>query len=77
MSAVAIVTGASSGIGEACARRLHEAGFVVHAVARRVEPMAELATMGVHTSHVDVTVDARPRGTRRRACCRAGRSTCS
>ena len=58
MSAVAIVTGASSGIGEACARRLHEAGFVVHAVARRVEPMAELATMGVHTSHVDVTVDA-------------------
>jgi len=58
MTDVAIVTGASSGIGEACARRLHEAGFVVHAVARRVDRMAELAAMGVHTTRADVTVDA-------------------
>jgi NAD(P)-dependent dehydrogenase (short-subunit alcohol dehydrogenase family) len=54
---VAIVTGASSGIGEACARRLHEAGLVVHAVARRVERMGELAAMGVRTRRADVTVD--------------------
>jgi NAD(P)-dependent dehydrogenase (short-subunit alcohol dehydrogenase family) len=57
-STVAIVTGASSGIGEACARRLHEAGFVVHAVARRTDRMADLAAMGVHTRRVDVTVDS-------------------
>jgi NAD(P)-dependent dehydrogenase (short-subunit alcohol dehydrogenase family) len=57
-SRVAIVTGASSGIGEACARRLHEAGFIVHAVARRVDRMSELAAMGVHTTRADVTVDA-------------------
>jgi NAD(P)-dependent dehydrogenase (short-subunit alcohol dehydrogenase family) len=58
MTEVAIVTGASSGIGEACARRLHEAGFLVHAVARRTDRMAELADMGVRTRRADVTVDA-------------------
>ncbi len=56
-AAVALVTGASSGIGEACARRLHEAGLRVHAVARRVERMAELEAIGVRVRRADVTVD--------------------
>lgn len=55
---VAIVTGASSGIGEAAARRLHERGYVVYAAARRVERMAPLADAGIRTVRVDVTDDA-------------------
>lgn len=54
---VAIVTGASSGIGEATARRLHEIGFDVHAGARRVERMAGLAALGVHVHQLDVADD--------------------
>ena len=45
---VALVTGASSGIGERTALRLQEAGFEVYAVARRVERMKALADAGVH-----------------------------
>jgi NAD(P)-dependent dehydrogenase (short-subunit alcohol dehydrogenase family) len=54
---VALVTGASSGIGERTALRLHEAGFVVYAVARRVERMQALAAAGVHVFAMDVTDD--------------------
>ena len=39
-SKVALVTGGSSGIGEATAIRLHELGFITYAAARRVERMA-------------------------------------
>ncbi len=38
---VALVTGASSGIGEATAVELADAGITVYAAARRVERMAE------------------------------------
>jgi NAD(P)-dependent dehydrogenase (short-subunit alcohol dehydrogenase family) len=55
---VALVTGASSGIGERTALRLREAGFEVYAVARRVERMAALADAGVHVLAMDVTDDA-------------------
>jgi NAD(P)-dependent dehydrogenase (short-subunit alcohol dehydrogenase family) len=55
---VALVTGASSGIGERTALRLREAGFEVYAVARRVERMADLADAGVHVLAMDVTDDA-------------------
>jgi NAD(P)-dependent dehydrogenase (short-subunit alcohol dehydrogenase family) len=55
---VALVTGASSGIGGATARRLHEAGFTTYAVARRVDRMTGLAEVGVHTFSMDVTDDA-------------------
>ncbi|HEY3530710.1 MAG TPA: oxidoreductase [Nocardioides sp.] len=54
---VALVTGGSSGIGEAAARRLQAAGFTTYAVARRVERMSELADAGVTTFAMDVTDD--------------------
>ena len=55
---VALVTGASSGIGEQTALRLQEAGFEVYAVARRVERMQGLAAAGIHVFAMDVTDDA-------------------
>jgi NAD(P)-dependent dehydrogenase (short-subunit alcohol dehydrogenase family) len=57
-SRVAIVTGASSGIGAATARRLHARGYAVYAAARRLELMAPLAQEGIRPVHVDVTDDA-------------------
>ena len=55
---VALVTGASSGIGEETAVGLAHAGFEVYAVARRVERMDGLASSGIHTFAMDVTDDA-------------------
>jgi NAD(P)-dependent dehydrogenase (short-subunit alcohol dehydrogenase family) len=56
-SPVAIVTGASSGIGEATARRLAALGYTVYAAARRVERMQSLADDGVRVLALDVTDD--------------------
>jgi len=55
---VAIVTGASSGIGAAASRRLHDRGYVVYAAARRIEKMAPLAEAGIRAVRVDVTDEA-------------------
>lgn len=52
---VALITGASSGIGEDAALRLLEAGFVVYGVARRVERMQHLADRGCLVFSMDVT----------------------
>lgn len=58
---VALVTGASSGIGEAAALALRERGFTVYAGARRVERMAPLARRGVRVLALDVADDASAR----------------
>jgi NAD(P)-dependent dehydrogenase (short-subunit alcohol dehydrogenase family) len=55
---VALVTGASSGIGAQTALLLQAAGFAVYAVARRVERMQPLASQGVRTLSMDVTDDS-------------------
>jgi short-subunit dehydrogenase len=55
---VALVTGASSGIGDATARRLVELGYIVYAVARRADRMAALKERGIRTEPADVTDDA-------------------
>ena len=57
-SRVALVTGGSSGIGEHTVRELLDAGFVVYAVARRVDLMEPLAERGAHVFAMDVTDDA-------------------
>ena len=54
----ALVTGASSGIGEAITRRLLADGYRVFAGARRVERMADLAALGARVIALDVTDDA-------------------
>ena len=54
---VALVTGASSGIGRATALRLAALGFTVHAASRRVERMSDLANHGIHVESLDVTDD--------------------
>jgi NAD(P)-dependent dehydrogenase (short-subunit alcohol dehydrogenase family) len=53
----ALVTGASSGIGEATALQLAELGYTVYAGARRVDRMSDLAARGIRTESVDVTED--------------------
>jgi len=54
---VALVTGASSGIGKATALRLAALGFTVYAAARRVERMSDLADHGIRVESLDVTDD--------------------
>lgn len=50
-----LVTGASSGIGEATARAFLERGWTVHAAARRTEHMASLAEAGACVHFLDLT----------------------
>ncbi|KRF22368.1 oxidoreductase [Phycicoccus sp. Soil802] len=55
---VALVTGASSGMGKAFAIQLQEAGFLVYGVARRTDRMNDLSARGINTFAMDITDDA-------------------
>lgn len=52
---VALVTGASSGIGRATALALHKEGFITYATARQLPSITALQDHGLHTLALDVT----------------------
>lgn len=54
---VALITGASSGIGEETAILLHNHGFKVYGAARRVEKMKMLGDKGISVISLDITND--------------------
>ncbi|HEX5224886.1 MAG TPA: SDR family NAD(P)-dependent oxidoreductase [Solirubrobacteraceae bacterium] len=57
-SRAVLITGCSSGIGEATATTLLHAGWTVYATARRPDTLSELARAGAHTLALDVTDEA-------------------
>ncbi len=54
----ALVTGASSGMGKAIAKRLVEDGYQVYAAARHVERMDDLAQLGARPLRMDISSEA-------------------
>lgn len=73
MDRIALVTGASSGIGEATVRQLLGDGYIVYAAARRIERMVSLAEAGARIVTLDVTDDVTINATIRRIESEAGR----
>ena len=51
----ALVTGASSGIGESTARKLQSLGFTVYGAVRRTDRLQKLAAEGIRPLGMDVT----------------------
>jgi NAD(P)-dependent dehydrogenase (short-subunit alcohol dehydrogenase family) len=58
MKKVAVVTGASAGIGEATVKRLIEQGYTTYAAARRLDRMASLRKLGAILLPLDLTDDS-------------------
>jgi NAD(P)-dependent dehydrogenase (short-subunit alcohol dehydrogenase family) len=58
MNKVALVTGASAGIGKETALLMAQNGYIVYAAARRVEKMQDLKDAGVKLLAMDVTDEA-------------------
>ncbi|NER21389.1 MAG: SDR family NAD(P)-dependent oxidoreductase [Symploca sp. SIO1C2] len=54
---VALVTGASSGIGKSIVQQLLKDGWIVYGAARRVEKMNDIVAMGAQVLPLDVTDD--------------------
>ncbi|WP_035357155.1 oxidoreductase [Acholeplasma granularum] len=52
---VVVITGASSGIGRASAIYLKQKGYIVYALARRLDKLKYLESKGIHTMYLDVT----------------------
>jgi NAD(P)-dependent dehydrogenase (short-subunit alcohol dehydrogenase family) len=59
---IVLVTGGSSGIGEATARTLAARGHTVYAAARRTDRLEKLTDDGIRPLAMDVTDDASARG---------------
>ncbi len=55
MKKVAIVTGASSGIGKSASNKLHQKGVIVYGGARRIEKMKDLEENGINIIPLDIT----------------------
>lgn len=54
---VVLVTGASSGIGKATAKKLLDGGLIVYVAARRIEKMQDLEELGATAIKMDITLD--------------------
>lgn len=57
MKKVILITGASSGMGKETAKKLIQEGHSVYPVARRVEQMQDLKSLGGYPLQMDVTVE--------------------
>lgn len=57
MKKVAIITGASSGMGKSTAFELHQKGYKVYGMARRTEKMKDLQEKGMEVVPLDLTKD--------------------
>ena len=55
---VALVTGASAGIGKSIVRRLLQQGWTVYGAARRVDQMADIVASGAKALPLDLTDEA-------------------
>ena len=54
----ALITGASSGIGKATAKKLLKDGLNVYVVARRLDKMQDLVQLGASAIKMDITIEA-------------------